>query len=390
MILLEEAHNLLHRKDSETNESVLETSIRMIREYGLGYVFIDQSASLLSKVAFANSYATIVLNQKLHSDIQTISGAMNLGLDQKDVLNTLPIGTAIVRLADKFTLPFLMKIPLCPIQENSVTDAMIKERYDGYYGNSTVNKLALAKLKAVPAIPPADKNEINNMINKTENNSHPPSPVEIDNEKNIIYSHTHPPSKNKLSIESMNFLQDIIAHPLSATVSRYHRLHFSRRRGDAVRRCLMDSNYIEPITIATRTGQVVLYQLTNNGRDTCNLLGLKLSPLPRESLEHRYWVWQTAAYYKKQGYEITFEYAVKGNGKIDVLAESPGQRIAIEIETGKSSPLDNLKNAKKAEIDKFVFIATSPSAVSICLKVIEQTKGSITYPVELLTWLDIS
>ena len=37
----------------------------MIRQYGLGYVFVDQSASMLSKVAFANSYATLALSQKL-------------------------------------------------------------------------------------------------------------------------------------------------------------------------------------------------------------------------------------------------------------------------------------------------------------------------------------
>ena len=58
LIVLEEAHNLLLQEGSEARESVLETSIRMIRQYGLGYVFVDQSASLLSKVAFANCYAT--------------------------------------------------------------------------------------------------------------------------------------------------------------------------------------------------------------------------------------------------------------------------------------------------------------------------------------------
>jgi len=41
-------------------------------------VFVDQSASLLSKVAFANSYATIALSQKLRSDVQAIASAMNL------------------------------------------------------------------------------------------------------------------------------------------------------------------------------------------------------------------------------------------------------------------------------------------------------------------------
>jgi len=390
MILLEEAHNLLHKKASETKESVLETSIRMIREYGLGYVFIDQSASLLSKVAFANSYAMIALNQKLHSDIQAISGAMNLSEEQSDAMNTLPIGTAAVCLADQFPYPFLVKVPLCPVKEGFVTDLMVKERYACYHGNSRIDKASLSEQTAVSAIPPADKNKIINITNTTENDSHPPSPIETDKEKKLsVDSNTNPPG-NSLSVEAINFLNDIITQPLSTTVSRYHRLHFSRRRGDAVRRYLIDSSYIEPVTIPTRTGQVVLCQLTNNGRDICNLLGLKPALFPRESLEHRYWVWQTADYYKRQGYEIIFEYAVKGNGKIDILAKRPGVRIAVEVETGKSAPLDNLKNANKASIDKFVFVATSPSAVSICKNIIEQTKDSIPYPVELLSWLDIS
>jgi len=69
LIVLEEAHNLLLQKSAESRESVLEHSIRMIRQYGIGYVFVDQSASLLSKVAFANSYATLALSQKLRADV---------------------------------------------------------------------------------------------------------------------------------------------------------------------------------------------------------------------------------------------------------------------------------------------------------------------------------
>ena len=88
VIVLEEAHNLLLAKPAGTRESVLETSIRMIRQYGLGFVFVDQSASLLSKVAFANSYATLALSQKLQADVRAMSGAMNLTDEQKEALST--------------------------------------------------------------------------------------------------------------------------------------------------------------------------------------------------------------------------------------------------------------------------------------------------------------
>ena len=39
---------------------------------------------------------------------------MNLTDEQKEALNTLPVGTAVVRLADEYPEPFLVKIPRLP------------------------------------------------------------------------------------------------------------------------------------------------------------------------------------------------------------------------------------------------------------------------------------
>lgn len=390
MIFLEEAHNLLLKKSLESKESVLETSIRMVREYGLGYVSIDQMPHKLSTVAFANSYAIIALSQKLRNDVSTIAGAMNLTEEQKEAINTLPIGTAVVRLSDEHTEPFLVKIPLCPIQDNPVTDMMIRKQWDSCHSNSTHNNSQDNISKVIPAVPAADKNRNENITEKTEDSTHPPSPIGTDKQKNLsAYTNTSPPSNKPISTEAKRFVTDIIAHPLSTTVLRYHRLHLSRRRGDAVRRFLVENALIEPVRIATRTGQVVLFQLTYAGWITCNDLELNPAAKQQESLEHRYWVGLAANYYKEQGYEIDFEYAVKGNGMIDILAKKSGKQIAIEIETGKSNILVNLKNAIKAPVDKLVFIATSPAAVSTCQNIIEKAE-KVSVPVELLTWLDIS
>jgi hypothetical protein len=114
---------------------------------------VDQSASLLSKVAFANSYATIALSQKLHSDVQTISGAMNLTDEQKQSLNTLPIGSAVVRLADEHPEPFLVKIPLCSVREGSVSDMAVKNRMACYYTDTSSNRIEHPDSKVVPPIP---------------------------------------------------------------------------------------------------------------------------------------------------------------------------------------------------------------------------------------------
>ncbi len=390
LIVLEEAHNLLLKKTTEARESVLETSIRMIRQYGMGYVFVDQSASLLSKVAFANSYATLALSQKLKSDIMAIAGAMNLTDEQKESLSTLPIGSAVVRLADEHPEPFLVKVPRFPIREGSISDDAIRSRMAACSGESSSNTAHQDQPGAVSAIPLPDKKD---QDHKTKKNSRPPSPEE--SQMTLIDasadSRHNPPGKaQKISREEIRFLADLAAKPLSTTVPRYQRLHLSRRRGNAVRQSLQSAGVIEAVPIATRSGQVVLYQLTDSGRSVCTSVSIDPGPRPRESLEHRYWVRKTAEHFEKKGYEVTREHPIKGNGAVDILAERPGERVVVEVETGKSDIKANLSKIKGGGFDRVVLVATSPSAVNACQSAIDAMENIDPATAELLTWLDIS
>ena len=384
LIILEEAHNLLLRKATEARESVLESSIRMIRQYGLGYVFVDQSASLLSKVAFANSYATIAMSQKLKSDVQTIAGAMNLTDEQKDSLSTLAVGTAVIRLADEHPEPFLVKVPRFPIREGSVSDSEIRAQMAGYHTDSSPNRTAEPDREVVPAVPVQDNKA------KEEENPHPPSLKEASQQARRDCSKDDAsPTNQEMSREEIRFLADLVARPLSTTVSRYQRLHLSRRRGNAVRQSLQAAGAIEAVAIATRSGQVVLYQLTESGRAVCESIGIDPGPVPRESLEHRFWVRRASEHFEKQGYEVTREHPIKGNGAVDLLAERPGERVAIEVETGKSDIQANLQNAEKGEFDRVVLVATSPQAMEVCRKAVDGLKDDQSESVELMTWLDL-
>ncbi|MGB2797019.1 MAG: DUF87 domain-containing protein [Phycisphaerae bacterium] len=387
LIVLEEAHNLLLKKATEARESVLETSIRMVRQYGLGYIFVDQSASLLSKVAFANSYATLALSQKLRSDVQAIAGAMNLSEEQRDALSTLPVGTAVVRLADEHPEAFLVKIPLCPIREGSVSDNQIRERMAACSGESASDSAQADGPKAVPPLPPSDrKDEI-----KDKKNPHPPSPGEsqMTLSKAVSSGDSRPePPLSKMSREEIRFLADVAARPLSTTVPRYERLHLSRRRGNAIRQSLASANIIEAVPIATRSGQVVLYELTDLGRTVCQGLGIDPGPRPRESLEHRWWVRRAAEHFEKKGYTVSHEHPIQGNGAIDLLAERPGERVAIEVETGKSDIKVNLAKVLGAGFDRVLLVATSPTAIEMCRKAFESASAD-TQIAELMTWLDL-
>ena len=192
-----------------------------------------------------------------------------------------------------------------------------------------------------------------------------------------------------MSREEIRFLGDVASRPLSTTVSRYQRLHLSRRRGNAIRQSLLKAGFIEAVPIATRSGQVVLYQLTDAGRSICSPLGLDPGPRPRASLEHRYWVMKVGQLFEEQGYEVTREHPVKGNGTVDLLAERPGERVAVEVETGKSDVKENLAKLRGKAFDRIVVVATSAGAVEACRRAIKEAREAAIPSVELMTWLDV-
>ena len=189
-----------------------------------------------------------------------------------------------------------------------------------------------------------------------------------------------------ISRDATRFLTDVATRPLSTTVSRYDRLHLSRRRGNAIRRDLLAADFIAPVTIATRSGQVVLYELTAPGRRACESRGIDPGRPHRPGLEHRYWARKVAQRFADDGYETSFEHALNGGGAVDILAERPGERIAIEIETGKSDIKKNVEKLRGAGFDRIVFVATSPSAVAACQLALTTCKAESA---ELMTWLDV-
>jgi len=199
-----------------------------------------------------------------------------------------------------------------------------------------------------------------------------------------------PVTTPEMSREAIRFLADMAAKPLSTTVARYQRLHLSRRKGNAIRQDLSAAGFIAAVTLATRSGQVVLYELTDAGRAVCGDLSIDAGPVPRESLEHHYWVSRAAKHFEQQGFEVTREHVVPGDGIVDVVATRANERLAIEIETGKSDIRINIEKTQQKGFDRVILIATAPSAVSACQRALETVPLETRQTVELLTWLDVS
>ncbi|MBA7639042.1 hypothetical protein ES703_46698 [subsurface metagenome] len=89
------------------------------------------------------------------------------------------------------------------------------------------------------------------------------------------------------------------------------------------------------------------------------LSGIEVKGLPKNaSLEHEYWKKLVAQQYMIKGYKVEEEVPI-GDGKaIDLVATKGNERIAIEIETGKSDVEGNLKKCKEVAFARVVVVRT--------------------------------
>ncbi|GAH48841.1 unnamed protein product, partial [marine sediment metagenome] len=127
-IIIEEAHHVLsHKKEIEKGEeTIIETLLRMIREFGESVIVIDQEPSKLSDSIKANTYCKITFNLGNAKDSNDIGRCMNLENEQFRFIDKLNVGQAIVKLKGRFNVPILCFFPLIGIKKGAVTDEIVR------------------------------------------------------------------------------------------------------------------------------------------------------------------------------------------------------------------------------------------------------------------------
>jgi len=316
-LIIEEAHHILARKTgSHSGETIIETVLREIRELGEAVVLVDQHPNMISPVALGNTYTTICMNLKHRSDVNAMGSAMLMDTNEREILGTLPIGAAVVKLQGRWQRPFQITIPHQQIKKGAVTDARLTQ---------------LMKMHGAADVLG---------IRETDDNAH-------SNKRAIT-----------LSSKEITILHDIYSFPYSGIVDRYRRLHWSRRKGHAIEEKCLVNNLIEAINVPTRTGKVVLLQLTNTGIRLLKQKGYQVKQSKkRESLIHEYWKQKAAAYFNAKGYTVSVEEPV--NGFTDLVIEKYGRRFAVEIETGKSNWYGNMNKNLAHGFNRIILISTN-------------------------------
>ena len=139
-ILVDEAHNIfLKSKTYFVSESVTDMIYREMREYGTCLICLDQHISKLSDTVKGNSACHIAFQQQLPQDVYDVSSIMQL-LDKKDIFSQLPVGHAVVKLSERYTSPFLIKVPYTDLRNYMISDEKIASKTNALIQGIEVEK----------------------------------------------------------------------------------------------------------------------------------------------------------------------------------------------------------------------------------------------------------
>jgi len=320
VIFIEEAHHLLHAGDRRSQETLMNTFLRQCREVGLASVVIDQSPHTISSVALGNTYTSICMNLKDPSDINKAAALSLVDDEDKDVFSRLPVGQGVIKLQDRWRRPFLVGFPLVPVQKGSVTDAELA-RY---------RRRRLRESSPMPAL-------------------------------GVNFGRVSRVSMwdEALSECALCFIEDVAVNPDDGVKKRYQRLGLNAGNGTRLKEELLEAGWLEAETITVGRARKVLLRLS---ADALRILGVE-STTPRASLAHEYWKRFYARKFSEMGYEVTLE-AQRVGGRVDVLAVKEGERIGIEIETGKSDVVNNVRAGLRSGFTKVIVVATDDKALA--------------------------
>jgi dephospho-CoA kinase len=139
-ILVDEAHNVfLKNKTHFVSESVTDMVYREMREYGTSLICLDQHISKLSDTVTGNSACHIAFQQQLPQDIYDISSLMQLS-EKREIFSQLPVGSAVVKLSERYNSPFLIETPFSELTEISISDERISSKMQCILEGNDVEK----------------------------------------------------------------------------------------------------------------------------------------------------------------------------------------------------------------------------------------------------------
>jgi len=326
LLVIEEAHNILLKKGSGY-ETIIELVLRQIREFGVGICIVDQHPSLISLPAIG-TYCTVSFNLRSKQDRDAMASALLLAEDQKVYLGKLPPRFAILKLGDRFLMPFLIK-----------TFHMHKAK------KSSACELKNRMAKLLPASQDSQANKAPKAPQKEREAQKAGLPAFSEviqapqRESKVVRAcQQMAKGRKKTFLWEEILLIHIYLYPLMATMERYRNLGLDKHQGHKHRTSLLEKGFMAIEPVSTSSGRIKLMVLTEKGCQWLRKRGFYCRSFDREEgILHRYWKRRLLEKFRKEGFEVRDEVPIKNRKAVDLVVSCKGRKIAVEVETGKNS-----------------------------------------------------
>jgi len=239
-IIVDEAHNIfLREKPTFMKETVTDMIYREMREYGEALICMDQHVSKLSETVVGNSACIIAFQQILPGDVEVISTLTQLR-DKRQYFSMLDIGQAVVRLAERYNDPFMIKVPNIALKKENVSDNYVIQRMRSYMSEYKLRKAIEQS---------TEENIIKNEVKKLRGIYHQSNVAITPEEVRKIHFGTEPkPLRDlvaeKISNEEKAFLELVKKEMLSVSQA-YAKLGLSARKGNDIKDSLVKKKLIQ-------------------------------------------------------------------------------------------------------------------------------------------------
>jgi hypothetical protein len=139
---------------------------------------------------------------------------------------------------------------------------------------------------------------------------------------------------------------------------RYQRLNISIGSGNRLKDFLISHGWLQSQIVDIGQTRKICLRLTKQAYEALNL---EIIPPQHGSISHEYWQQFYAQRFAELGYKISFE-VPRISGRVDVVACKNNEKIAVEIETGLSTFIRNIRQDLAAKFDKILVVATDKCA----------------------------
>jgi len=291
------------------------------REYGQGVILDDQEATKLTNSIKANSNCKFSF-QVSGKEIEEISRMYCLDYKEREALTQLPTGVALVKMDERHTEPFLVKVDHFPV-EDEVSDEEVAEHSRKFieYLNKDVRPRSTI------------------LIQKIEKKKSLLSKNALDYLKAIA-------KKPYLSLSQVKSILGLTNYMFNKTVTELE-----------VKGCISRIK----IYSGKKGHPVILTDITTKGKEYLASLGIRTKQRGKGGLKHQFWQEMAREHWSSMGYKVMVEPKVEGANTDVLVFGANGNRKAVEIALSQNNQLKNI--LRDLEYFDDVLVATETKAL---------------------------